>query len=85
MSTTTQQGYGSSWQRLSLELRAKQPWCSFCRAGGGEAYLDDSGVVRFVSLSVDHIDGDTANCSPQNLRVLCRSCHGGLTNGAGWR
>lgn len=26
-------------------------------------------------LEVDHIDGNSENCSPENLRVLCPNCH----------
>lgn len=26
-------------------------------------------------VEVDHIDGNPANCSPENLRVLCPNCH----------
>jgi hypothetical protein len=26
-------------------------------------------------LEVDHIDGDSSNCDPDNLRVLCPNCH----------
>ena len=26
-------------------------------------------------LEIDHIDGNSANCDPTNLRVLCPNCH----------
>ena len=28
-----------------------------------------------LSLQLDHIDGDSDNCVPSNLRLLCPNCH----------
>ncbi len=44
-----------------------------------------------VPLTIDHIDGDVANCRPENLRLLCPNCHsltetfGSLNSGKGKR
>lgn len=42
---------------------------------------------KSLVLHVDHIDGDSDNCKPENLRLLCPNCHsqtptycGGRTN-----
>ena len=43
----------------------REPSCRFCRAG--------------TQLEVDHIDGDSTNHNPSNLRTLCHSCHSGRT------
>lgn len=32
-------------------------------------------VTGRVPLTIDHIDGDVANCRPDNLRLLCNNCH----------
>lgn len=28
-----------------------------------------------LSLQMDHVDGDSDNCLPSNLRILCPNCH----------
>ncbi len=44
-----------------------------------------------VPLTIDHIDGDVANCRPENLRLLCHNCYsltstfGALNRGKGKR
>lgn len=35
-------------------------------------------------LVVHHIDGDKKNCRPENLIILCRSCHGMLNKDSEW-
>ena len=57
-------GYGVEWQKLSKQLRARQPWCEMCGTSGAR-------------LTVDHIvpqslGGDN---NLRNLRVLCVDCH----------
>lgn len=48
-------------------------------------------VTGRVPLTIDHIDGDVANCRPGNLRLLCNNCHsltptfGALNRGKGKR
>lgn len=32
-------------------------------------------ITQKVPLEIDHIDGDSENNSPDNLRVLCPNCH----------
>ena len=35
-------------------------------------------------LVVHHIDGDKKNCRPENLIILCRSCHGMVSKDSEW-
>jgi hypothetical protein len=35
-------------------------------------------------LIIHHIDGNKNNCCPENLIVLCRSCHGRVSKDQGW-
>jgi 5-methylcytosine-specific restriction protein A len=61
------------WRRLSREVRAERPWCEGC---GGT-----------TDLTVDHITPLVTGQSPivpkVGLRVLCRSCHGRVTQHKG--
>lgn len=43
--------------------------CSSC--GWDERHPIDDAVLT----EIDHIDGDTHNCHPDNLRILCPNCH----------
>lgn len=61
--TGTERGYDSKWARLSKREIKKQPWCSWC-----ETTWD---------LTADHIVPLSRGgaSSPDNVRVLCRSCN----------
>jgi len=50
-----------------------------CRSQEGDEYFDAAGNVQTIRLTVDHINGDTRDRRPSNLRVLCSACHGALT------
>jgi hypothetical protein len=73
------EAYDRNWRLLSEQVRASHPYCSMCHATEGEEYMDGSGKIRGVRLTVDHIDGRTSNNDRGNLRVLCAACHGALT------
>lgn len=45
--------------------RAKKPSCEEC------GFVP----VHPCQLDVDHVDGNKANASPENLRTLCANCH----------
>jgi 5-methylcytosine-specific restriction protein A len=53
------------WRRLSERLRQSQPWCTSCGS------TDDLTVDHVVPLSMGGKEYDV-----DNLRVLCRPCHG---------
>jgi hypothetical protein len=76
--------YDRRWRLLSEQIRATHPYCSMCHATEGEEYMDGSGKIRGVRLTVDHIDGHPSNNDRANLRVLCAACHGSLTSD-NWR
>jgi 5-methylcytosine-specific restriction protein A len=61
--TTTQRGYGSSWQRVAKAAIARQPWCSDC--GATEDLTADHVVMRVEGGSGD----------PANVEVCCRPCN----------
>lgn len=63
--TTTERGYGAAWRKVRLAALAREPLCRFCYAAGAIVKADE----------VDHIDGDSFNNDPDNLRPLCRPCH----------
>ena len=43
--------------------------CTECGWGKTNPYS------KKVPLEIDHIDGNSENCSPSNLKVLCPNCH----------
>jgi len=52
-----------------------------------ECGCDDVWNEKPLTLEVDHIDGNSDNCVPDNLRLLCPNCHsqqitnkGGINN-----
>jgi len=64
---------GAAWSRLSRRIigahrRDVGPWCP------GAPELDHDAHPSF-DLTVDHIDGDSTNNDPRNLRVLCRAAN----------
>jgi predicted RNA-binding Zn-ribbon protein involved in translation (DUF1610 family) len=54
-------------RRALLEIGAPH-MCSEC--GTGTIWMS-----RFLTLHVDHIDGNAWNCLRDNLRFLCPNCH----------
>lgn len=59
---TAERGYGSSWQKVRIQALKKSPFCTF------------PGCKKW-SEEVDHIDGDTFNNQPDNLRPYCKQHH----------
>lgn len=71
--TAAERGYGSRWQRARLSVLAERPLCEDCR---------DRGLVA-EGVDVHHLDGlgplGPRGYDPDNLRVLCHSCHSRTT------
>jgi len=63
--TTTERGYGWTWQKVRRVILAQEPLCRFCKEAGRITLAEE----------VDHIDGDSFNNERENLRPLCRPCH----------
>jgi hypothetical protein len=68
------------WMRETYGMK-----CSEC------GWAERHPLTGRVPLTIDHIDGDVANCRPENLRLLCPNCHsltdtfGALNRGKGKR
>lgn len=68
--SSTARGYGYAWQaRIRPAALMREPLCRFC---------NDAGRTT-VATEVDHIDGNSSNNEPSNLRSLCRPCHSART------
>ena len=71
--------YHPDWRNISRQIREQAGWhCEGtpqypdCRAVNGQPHPDTKGRVI---LTVAHMDHDTANNDPANLRALCQRCH----------
>lgn len=71
--------YPDNWEEISLAIRERAGWrCEGsprfpdCRAVNGEP---SPRTGRRVVLTVAHLDHDTTNNDPANLRALCQRCH----------
>lgn len=60
--------YPKSWPRIAARLKDEADWC--CEECG---HLHDPEAG--YCLTVHHKDGDKANCTRENLAVLCQRCH----------
>lgn len=69
--TAAERGYGRAWQRLRLEILARDAYlCQECRRNG---HLHPVGKSGHVDHIVPKARGGTD--SPANLETLCRRCH----------
>ena len=72
-------GRKSWWRCLakytSVKNRIERPWTShkkdYCEWPDGCSFV----IVHPCQLAVDHIDGNKANNSPENLQTLCHNHH----------
>lgn len=63
--TTTERGYGASWQRIRLRVLKGEPLCRRCAAKG----------LAVPARDVHHRDENPHNNARGNLEPLCRQCH----------
>ena len=69
-----EKGWVGRTRSLSKRVRrwvreTKGEACEWC--GWNEKHPVDNSILT----EIDHIDGDTENVTPDNLRVLCPNCH----------
>mgnify|MGYP002735309899 CR=1 FL=1 len=57
------------WQRLRRWVLDREPLCRECRRMGHPTPATD----------VDHVSGNPADNSPDNLQALCHACHSAKT------
>lgn len=71
--------YPPNWRQISLNIRTRAGW----RCEGSAAYPDCRAIDgarhpvtgSIVVLTVSHLDHDTTNNDPANLRAMCQRCH----------
>lgn len=73
---TAERGYGGHWRKVRMAHLLSEPLCRFCTEQGTVKPADE----------VDHIDGNSMNNEPDNLRSLCRHHHSQRTarDQSGW-
>ena len=64
--------YHPDWESISRQIREQANWqCEFCGIEQGERTRSGGKVV----LTVAHLNHDTRDNEPSNLRALCQRCH----------
>lgn len=65
--------YPADWKKISLAIRDRSNgYCEKCGARNGCPHpVTGSQVV----LTVAHLDDNTSNNDPENLKALCQRCH----------
>lgn len=72
--TTTEAGYGSDWQRVSVRFRKENPLCVECEKRGIVTAAEE--VHHVVPIS----EAPWLRLSPANLMALCVECHRRIEN-----
>ena len=64
-----------NWAEISLDAKRRANFC--CEECGQPGYRPGDEIVnRAFILDTHHINRDRSCNSQENLRVLCKSCHG---------
>ncbi len=69
--TTTEQGYGTVWQKVRLNYLNKHPLCAACELRGIQRAANE--VHHKIPLRQDGKNNE------ENFESLCKSCHSRLT------
>jgi len=65
--------YPKNWQQIKEAIRVRDNWtCQHCRVKHGSVNAKNG---RKIFLQVAHIDQNRHNNKPDNLMLLCPSCH----------
>ena len=66
--------YPDNWEEISNYIRFEraQGKCEFCGAAHGKSHPITGSIVV---LTTAHLDHNTLNNNPNNLRALCQKCH----------
>jgi hypothetical protein len=82
-----------AWHAGTLKKRIDRPTIRNYLAEDRGYKCEDCGISEWknkkLTLHVDHINGDSSNDSPENMRLLCPNCHsqtpflGGANKGRG--
>ncbi len=68
MGKTTSPPYPENWDAITHAVKERAGWrCEHC----GHPHDPTSGYT----LTVHHLDGNPAHCTPDNLVALCQRCH----------
>ena len=60
--------YPADWDAIARRVKERAGWrCEHC----GHPHDPQAGRT----LTVHHLDGQPANCAPENLVALCQRCH----------
>jgi len=62
--TSAQRGYGATWRKIRNRKLKIDPLCEECYTDRIEA-----------AILVHHIDENSRNNTPENLKSLCNQCH----------
>lgn len=66
--------YPENWKEIALQKKKSVDWiCEDC--GKQCRKPGEKFDTHKRTLTVHHMNGNPADCSPENLRALCAPCH----------
>jgi len=66
--------YPANWNAISSDIRFNRAQ-NRCEQCGAENYKPHPQTGSMVNLSVAHLNQDTTDNRPENLKALCQRCH----------